>query len=387
MSATTHTSGKERALEDYVREHRHRLTRLCSKLAGESGPADDLAQETLVEAWRHLDRVQDVSTLPRWVAGVARNVCLRWRRAMSQQHRHCLAPLDEMAMNGDGPLDLTADATSDGLLRLERDELAATLDQALNHLSAATRAVVLARLQDDVPQAEVAQRLGMSEGAVALRLLRGRLALRRALTAGAAHEDTHTAGWRETSMWCTVCGQRRLEGRLDLARQELILRCPACDRGSAEPFCHHISHQRLFDGVSGFKPAYSRLLRWGSAYYRVALTTGQAACHHCGHPAPLRKGAPGLSDGDAMAATFFHIACARCGFPANNASLDFLLLALPESRRYWREHPRMRRLSPLTMETDGRPALLAGFESVTGGARLEAVVTRDTFDVLSVHIA
>ncbi|MGH2485483.1 MAG: hypothetical protein ACRDHE_05670, partial [Ktedonobacterales bacterium] len=246
----------------------------------------------------------------------------------------------------------------------------------------------------DVPQSEVALRLGLSEGAVALRLSRGRLALRRVLTPaftatpGMDRDTPWTNGWRETSVWCILCGARRLEGYFDGMRQELILRCPACDRGSSSPFCHHISYCNLFDGVSGVKPAYSRVLRWGSVYYRDALTAREAICQHCGKPAPLRMGPREYArNDDDTAPPLFYVTCARCGYPTNNATLDFLLLGLPETKRFWREHSRMRRLPARPLESDGREALLAGFESVTDTARLEAVVTRDTFATLSVHVS
>src|SRR5258707_6257256 len=70
---------------------------------------------------------------------------------------------------------------ADVTLELERDELARLLDRALALLPAETRQVLIARCVEESPQAEVAARLGVSEGAVAVRLQRGKLALRRVL--------------------------------------------------------------------------------------------------------------------------------------------------------------------------------------------------------------
>lgn len=388
------------ALETYVRESRPELARLCAHYTGDRAAADDLTQETLYEAWRRLDRLDDAEALPRWLAGIARNVCRRWLRAHGRDRAHLTGRTERDtpdAMDANHPntaLETVADAAGDFTLDLEREELAAVLDQALALLSPETRTVVLARLLHDVPQSEVALRLGLSEGAVALRLSRGRLALRRVLTPalaaapGTVREAPWTSGWRGTSLWCTVCGARRLEGYFDVMRQELILRCPVCDRGSSSPFCHHVSYCGLFDGVCGVKPAYSRVLRWGVDYYRDALTAGEAICQHCGLPAPLRMGSLDDTPGDTdQALPIFHVVCARCGYPTNNATLDFLLLGLPETKQFWRQHPRMRRLTPRPLETDGREALLVGFESVTETARLEALVTRDTFATLGVHVS
>lgn len=73
MSAATPMTPIEQALDDYTRQNGQRLARLCASLAGESAAAEDLAQETLIEVWRLRERVHDVETLPRWVAGVARD--------------------------------------------------------------------------------------------------------------------------------------------------------------------------------------------------------------------------------------------------------------------------------------------------------------------------
>ena len=54
-----------------------RLVRLCTQLSGSSEAAEDLAQETLYEAWRHRDHLDDPQGQARWHTAIARNVCLR----------------------------------------------------------------------------------------------------------------------------------------------------------------------------------------------------------------------------------------------------------------------------------------------------------------------
>src|SRR5581483_9707831 len=59
---------------------RARLVRLCAALSGDRGAAEDLAQETLLEAWRQRHKVTDARGADRWLTAIARNVCLRWGR-------------------------------------------------------------------------------------------------------------------------------------------------------------------------------------------------------------------------------------------------------------------------------------------------------------------
>jgi DNA-directed RNA polymerase specialized sigma24 family protein len=40
-------------------ERRHRLVGLCGAISGDRGAAEDLAQETLLEAWRNASKVHD----------------------------------------------------------------------------------------------------------------------------------------------------------------------------------------------------------------------------------------------------------------------------------------------------------------------------------------
>ncbi|MDQ3930214.1 MAG: hypothetical protein M3328_13840, partial [Chloroflexota bacterium] len=54
----------------------------------------------------------------------------------------------------------------------------------------------------------------------------------------------------------------------------------------------------------------------------------------------------------------------------------------PEVRAFWRENPKMQFLPPREIEISGSAAVVAGFESVTGSARLEVVSLVDTLQVV-----
>src|SRR5215211_2105052 len=54
-------------------ERRRRLVRLCATISGDSNAAEDLAQETLLEAWRNAHKLHDPSGADRWLAAIARS--------------------------------------------------------------------------------------------------------------------------------------------------------------------------------------------------------------------------------------------------------------------------------------------------------------------------
>lgn len=61
-----------RALED----HRAALTGHCYRMLGSASEADDAVQETMIRAWRALDRFEERAALKTWLFRIATNVCL-----------------------------------------------------------------------------------------------------------------------------------------------------------------------------------------------------------------------------------------------------------------------------------------------------------------------
>jgi hypothetical protein len=56
---------------------RERLVRLCATLSGSPDAAEDLAQETMIKAWRHGGQLREPAARSSWLAGIARNACRR----------------------------------------------------------------------------------------------------------------------------------------------------------------------------------------------------------------------------------------------------------------------------------------------------------------------
>ena len=60
---------------------RARLVKLCYQFTSDRAAAEDLAQETLLEAIRNSHKLHDPSGYPQWLSAIARNVCMRWHRS------------------------------------------------------------------------------------------------------------------------------------------------------------------------------------------------------------------------------------------------------------------------------------------------------------------
>ena len=390
------------AWEAVLAAERPRLVRLCARITGCADAAEDLAQDALVEAWRHLHRVYDEAGRDRWLSAIARNVCLRWLRSHGRDLAH-LQTVDAHYADDSGSrvatMEDVADDTADVELELDREGLARLLDRALALLPPLTRQVLIESYIEETPQAEVAARLGVSEGAVAMRLQRGRLTLRRVLAGDLGDLGAEAAvyglaipgaaGWQETRIWCPRCGKRRLVGLFDTdgAVPEMTLRCPGC---CIEPGLH-ISHARSADilgSVKGFKPALSRIESWAHRFYRPGLARGAITCPYCGHVSPLLSFLPATDDvpPSVQGARGAYVRCHGCGNLCWSLQRG-LALCTPEARRFWRDHPRIRTLPEREVEAgpDGRPALITCFEDVTGAASLAVIADRETYEVIQIH--
>jgi RNA polymerase sigma-70 factor (ECF subfamily) len=385
----------DNGLEASLALERPRLVGLCARLTGRSDVAEDLAQETLLEAWRHLNNLRDQQKFSQWLSGIARNVCLRWQQKQAKDASHAAPAVDSFDAP-DEPAEQIAD-DFDLEIHLDRKELIELLDRALALLPAETRAVLIERYVLESPLADVAARLGVQTSVAAMRLQRGKLALRRVLATQFEQElaaynlggaaAASTSRWQETSIWCTSCGQHHLKGSYDPVEGELWLTCPAC---CPEPgdFILHTHALSILGGVKGYKPALSRVYHWSHAYYRPNLLSPTVPCIACGQATKLERGPsdhPDLSPWHRHRHGLFHL-CKHCS-PARSSwsSLEGLVLALPETRSFQRDEPRIRLLPAQELERDGRPAIVTTFESVTTQARLAVVSARDTYEVLHIE--
>jgi len=376
-------------------EERRRLLRLCTAITHNGEVAEDLVQETLVEAWRHEQSLRDPVHRSQWLSGIARHVAQRWLRRIGREATHLMS-LDHEQVNTN--LD-TLENDFDVEVELERKELVELLDRAMALLSAEARAILVKRYIDESPLSDIATQLDMSTGAVTMRLQRGKLALRRILLTTLRHEfasyiipTTSVDDWEETPLWCHICGHHRLRGKRSPNEGKLLLTCPACHYAN-------FNHVPFLRGVQGYKPLYRRLVIWANQYYSSGLRAGIIPCVRCGRTLPvlisriadlpewvlarervmIQEDAPNpfLSKQEQVVC----IPCPICQISCTT-SLEELALGIPAGWAFMQSHPRIRALPIQVVHAEGRPALVTRFASLTDRATFAAIFDATTYQVI-----
>jgi RNA polymerase sigma-70 factor (ECF subfamily) len=191
-------SGTDRASERFDRlfwPHRRVVVRVARLLARDDAEADDLAQETLLKAFRFADRFDDATDARAWLLTILRNTRIdRLRTAAGRQHP---LSLDELPLEPADPRDDAAEPAewSEPEQLLERigdDDLVA----ALRELPEEIRWTLLLVDVEGLEVADAASVLEVPAGTIKSRAHRGRRMLRDRLTPVARR-----AGWtgrRET---------------------------------------------------------------------------------------------------------------------------------------------------------------------------------------------
>ena len=149
-------------------------------ILGSEADAEDAAQETAIKVYRNLKNFRGESQFRTWVLSIARNEGLGRLRKMDARKEDSLEAEAEEQGGDYTPAILTSwrEVPVDAL---ERKELAYLLREAIGRLPEIYRNVVILRDIEEMEGREAATVLGISEGAMKVRLHRARAMLQKEL--------------------------------------------------------------------------------------------------------------------------------------------------------------------------------------------------------------
>ncbi len=379
-------------LEDALVSARSRLLRQATSYGIAPALAEDIVQETLLEAWRSLEHLRNLASFDAWLSGICRNVCLRWKKAESKSAFRASISLTELETN-EGESALADPYSFDPIEALERHDLTVLLDRAIEYLPVGMRKGVELCYLQEIPVEEAAQRLGLTAKALHVRLHRARRLLWKvfnhelrdhAQAFGLLLDQESIEGWRETRIWCLYCGQQRMQGWLELStagHADLHLRCARCQREwirtGARP---------ELSGLKAFRPIFNRAQQFAVEHWTSMLKTRR--CSFCHAPTMVRFIAPG----EALplypaylpypgVRIFSH--CHTCGFEGT-INIGACLRFHPAVQAFIAQQPRWIYLPERGEEYNGQPAFRVELATLASKKRLLAWLDAQSLQVLHV---
>jgi RNA polymerase sigma-70 factor (ECF subfamily) len=212
-------AGDERAFRRLVEPYRHALEVHCYRMLGSAQDAEDLVQETLLRAWRALERFEPRAQFQTWLYRIATNACLDELERRPRRPE----PVDPFP---DRPTDTTASPTYDPAARYAiREGMELALLRAIQELPGRQRAVLIFRDVLGWSSPEVAEVLGSTVASVNSALQRARDKIDRHLP-----ETTRLAeGPAERELvnrYVAVFEHADMDGLVALLREDAVLRMP-----------------------------------------------------------------------------------------------------------------------------------------------------------------
>ena len=227
------SSGIATELGEHLDGHRAELTGYCSRMLGSRVDAEDAVQETLIRAWRGVDRFEGRAALRTWLYRIATNVCFDHLRS-GRRRAH---PIDLGAGDSvDAFLDPERlapttgapafEATDPADVAVSREEGRLALVVALRRLPPRQRAVLFLRDVLRWRAKEVADLLGATVPSVNSALQRARATL---ADANVREADTKDVDAELLERYVAAFEAYDIDKLTDLLREDAIQSMPPFD--------------------------------------------------------------------------------------------------------------------------------------------------------------
>jgi RNA polymerase sigma-70 factor (ECF subfamily) len=147
--------GEEKAFNQLVLRYQKRIYHMIYRMVRNKQDAADLSMEVFVRAYKGLRGFQERSSFYVWLARIAVNLSINFSRR--EKFRSFLSIFDIL----DKP-----STTSTPVEKMEEDELKSAIDKATQSLPARQRNVFVLKFHQGFSHKEIAEIMGITEGAV-----------------------------------------------------------------------------------------------------------------------------------------------------------------------------------------------------------------------------
>ena len=159
------------AFEELVARHRDRIFARAFTMMRNEEEAIDLSQEAWIKGWQRLEQFHGDSSFTTWMTRIVINLCLDQLRRRKKRHTESIEAMDEEFGGVERQMPVVMVNPTE---RLERADLRARIDQALNQLSDAHRTVLVLHEFEEMEYKNIAKTMKCSIGTVMSRLFYAR---------------------------------------------------------------------------------------------------------------------------------------------------------------------------------------------------------------------
>jgi RNA polymerase sigma-70 factor (ECF subfamily) len=167
--------------EEAFEEYAPRVYQLASRLLGNAADAEDVTQDVFLQVVRKLPTFRGEAAFSTWLYRVTVNAALSYRRKRARREVNVPSePLEEFREDGEHliPVRPWMSRPNHQLLDQEAHQV---IEKAIARLPENYRDVYVLADVEELPNAEIAELLGLNVAAVKSRLHRARLLMRKAL--------------------------------------------------------------------------------------------------------------------------------------------------------------------------------------------------------------
>ncbi len=168
-------AGDETAFRQMIEEYGKAIFNLCLNIVTNAEDAEDLAQETFIEAWSGIAAFREEAQLKTWLYRIAINKCydfLRWKK-----RKRRFAILQPLFNKEDEPIELPSNFQHPGIT-LENKETAKALFAALETLPDNQQSAFVLYEMEGMDYKQIGEVLSVSIPSVESLLFRARKALK-----------------------------------------------------------------------------------------------------------------------------------------------------------------------------------------------------------------
>jgi RNA polymerase sigma-70 factor (ECF subfamily) len=216
-------AGDERAFRELVEPYRRVLEVHCYRMLGSRHDAEDLVQETLLRAWRSLDRFERRASVSTWLYRIATNACLD---EIERRPRRAEVGVEPYPDERVAEALLVAPVVDPAARYAAREGMELALLTAIQRLPGRQRAVLILRDVLGWTGPEVAELLDTTVAAVNGALQRARATIEDAVPARSARGVARARDRELLARYVEAWERQDIDGLVALLREDAVLAMP-----------------------------------------------------------------------------------------------------------------------------------------------------------------